>query len=148
MDAQAQAVIAGGGEDPPALGHAEDTLLAEHVGEGGQATARDLGDHLVHEQAQVALALGPVLEGDLVGAEEGGDDGDGMAGGGGADGLERAELGLGREPVAALHLRRGRALEERVVSRARTRRASPSGEARRVASTLRTMPPPASAISR
>ena len=79
MEAQLHPVAAGRLQDPPALLHGEDALLAEDVAEGGEPALGHGRDHLLDEQAHVAAAVGPVLERHLVGAQEGGDHRDGVA---------------------------------------------------------------------
>ncbi len=88
----------------------------EDVEELGQAArVRISGMIGVDEEADVVLALVPVLGRDLVGAHEGRDDVDGMERGGVAQRLELFRLVLEVEAVAALRLDRRRAGEEHAV---------------------------------
>src|SRR5688572_28675369 len=100
MDAQLQAVRGRRLQDAPALLDREHALLAEDVREDRQAAPRDLRDHLLDEQRDVAVSVRALLDRYLVRAHEGGDEGDRMTRSGGADRLQRAQLGLGGEAVA------------------------------------------------
>ena len=115
VDPQLHAVGSRGEQDAPALLDREDALLAEHVGEGGEAALGDRGDHLLDEDLHVAGPVPAVLPRHLVRPEERRHHGDGVARGGEADGLEAPDLGPGLEPVAALHLGRGGAAEQHLV---------------------------------
>ena len=101
--------------------------LAEHVREDGEASARDLGDHLVATRARVALAVGAVLDRHLVRAHERRRQRDRMAGGRRAD---RLAASAARTPWRA----RSRSSPRRSSC---PERASRRGAARRAASTRR-----------
>ena len=107
--------LARGPQDAPALLDREHASLAEDVAELGQAPLGHRGDHLLHQQVDVARSPGAMLGRHLVGAEERGDDRDGMSRARPADRLQRAQLGRGLEPVAALHLGGGGAAGEHLV---------------------------------
>ena len=132
--------VARGEQDAPALVHAEDALLAEDVGEHGEAALGDRRDHLLDQQARRSARgsrgaraaprarpgrSAPRVTGWRRGRE--------------ADRLEAADLGRRLEAVAALHLGGGGAAEQHLVEARgderrpaprRTPRASPRPSAR------------------
>ena len=96
-------------EDLLRFDRSEDAVLAEHVVPLGQIFGCDRGDHLVDEQAQVAVAVVLELRWQLMRTHEGRGQLDRLLGGEPGNCLQDLALALGRQAVATLHLRRCRA---------------------------------------
>ena len=101
-----------GHQDRSRLRDGEHAGLAEHIAEPRQPFARDARDHPFAQQPHVRLAVGAVLRGHFVGAEERGDErGAGLR----REALYHAQLlalGVEFEPVSRLDLKGRRAVRE------------------------------------
>jgi len=85
-----------------ALRHGKNVLLAEDVAENRQFFFRDPGNHFVHQQIHVFLAFVLVFIGNLVGAQEGGNNSQRQKRGQLFDDPQAFDLILDGEPVTAL----------------------------------------------
>ena len=89
MQLRPEPVGRSGPEDRSRFVDREDPPVAEHVAEAGQTLARDGGNHLLREELHIRGTVVPIIVGNLVGSQEGWDDGETRARGGLS---ERAEL--------------------------------------------------------
>ena len=102
-----EAMTPGRAEDDARLVGGIDARFTEDVGEGGEPFGGDARQHLIHDERDVLFARArrdAVLDGDLVGAEEGGDEAQRQCLLEAADHAERLDLVVGGEAVARLHL--------------------------------------------
>ena len=101
-----------GRQDRSRLRDGEHAGLAEHIAEPRQPFARDGRDHPLAQQPHVRLAVGAVIGGNLVGAEEGGDERRPRLRREALHDAQLLALGFEFEPVSRLDLDGRRAVDE------------------------------------